>query len=180
MDPEELDSILLHDITKSLAKQSYLHGWDYEGQQYKDTCDIFESMETAETIYKGGEHSKNIQQADFDRDSFGKKQKGGRSSLSSNPKKVCTVNCKRSNAVNPIEAPTHAKKIWMLHGPSQSSEKWKVLQEYSEKHVAQQPFKDKQSCSRGNKRSKTVRFESVTEEAKIIKYHDDPIPVKKK
>ena len=68
----------------------------------------------------------------------------------------------------------------MLHGPGHSTEECKVIQDYSENHIAQQPFKDKQARSGGNKRGKTVKFEGASEEANVMKYHDEPIPRKKK
>ena len=44
----------------------------------------------------------------------------------------------------------------------------------------QRPFKDKQAHYGGNKREKKVKFESASEEANIIKSHDEPIPRNKK
>ena len=67
----------------------------------------------------------------------------------------------------------------MLHGPGNSSKEFKVLQDYSENHIAQRPFKDKQACSGGNKRGKTVKFKIALEEANAVKSHDEPIPKNK-
>ena len=68
----------------------------------------------------------------------------------------------------------------MLHGPGHSSEDFKVLQDYSENHITQRPFKDKQARSGGNKCGKTVKLKSASEEVNVMKYHDEPIPKKKK
>ena len=67
----------------------------------------------------------------------------------------------------------------MLHGPEHSSEECIILREYSEKRVAQQPFKYKESRSNGNKRDKTIKFEQATEEANIMKSQDELITRKK-
>ena len=55
MEPEELNKILLHAVINSWARQSYIQGWDFEGRSYKETCDMFERMEIAGSIYEGGE-----------------------------------------------------------------------------------------------------------------------------
>ena len=68
----------------------------------------------------------------------------------------------------------------MLNVPRHSYKECKVIQDYSEKHIAQQTFKDKQAHSGGNKRGKTVKFEGASEEANVMKYYDEPIPKKKK
>ena len=53
MGPEELNDILIHAVPNAWARQSYLKGWDFEGIAYKDTCFMFERMETAQAIYEG-------------------------------------------------------------------------------------------------------------------------------
>ena len=68
----------------------------------------------------------------------------------------------------------------MLHVPRKYFEECKVLHNYSKNHVAQRSFKDKQAPPSGNKHGKTVKFENATEEANIIKSHDEPIQRKKK
>ena len=78
--------------------------------------------------------------------------------MPSNPKKGRAGNCKRNDAGHLSDAPTGEKNTYMLHGPRNPMEECKVLQEYSEKHIAQQPFKDKQDRSGGNKGGKTVKF----------------------
>ena len=55
-----------------------------------------------------------------------------------------------------------------------------MLQDYSDNNIAHRPFKDKQARSGGNKPVKTVKFESTSEEANVMKYHDEPIHKKKK
>ena len=43
------------------------------------------------------------------------------------------------------------------------------------------PFKDTEACSGSNKkRTKTVKFDGATQEVNTMKYHDEPIPKKKK
>ena len=66
MDSEELNKILLHVVPYLWAKQSYIQVWDFEGRSYKETCKMFERMETAETIYEGGSPSKNTLRAESD------------------------------------------------------------------------------------------------------------------
>ena len=70
---------------------------------------MFERMEIAEAIYKGGAPSKNIQQTEANRAIFCRKQKGGGSALPSNPKKVCAGKRKRNDAGHPSDATTGAK-----------------------------------------------------------------------
>ena len=50
--PKELNDILLLSVTKLQAKKSYLQGWDFEGESYKDTCDMFECIEVSEQVYE--------------------------------------------------------------------------------------------------------------------------------
>ena len=79
MDPEYLNQILLHAVPNSWVKQAYIQGWYFGGRSYKETCEMFERMEIAEVIYKGGAPSKNIQWAEADRVIYGRKKKGGAS-----------------------------------------------------------------------------------------------------
>ena len=51
---------------------------------------------------------------------------------------------------------------------------------YTEKSSTKRIYKDKQARYGGNKRGKTVKFESTVEEVNIMKSHDEPIPRKKK
>ena len=139
---------------------------------------MFERMEIIESIYEVGAPSKNNQRAEADQFSFGRKQNRGGASSPSKPKKGCTDKRKRNDVGYPIDAPTGAKKTCILHGPGHSFGECKVLQDYSENHIAQRPFKDKQACSGGNKRGKTVKFKIALEEANAVKSHDEPIPKK--
>ena len=77
MPPKELNKIYLHAVLNGWAKQAYLQGWDFEGKSYKETCEIFERMEIAEQYYKGVKPSKTIIREDVNRDSHGRKRKGG-------------------------------------------------------------------------------------------------------
>ena len=104
---------------------------------------MFERMEIAEAIYEGGAPSKNSQQAEADRSSFGRKQKGEGSASPSNPEKGRADKRKRNDAGHPSNAPNGKKKTCIFNGPGHSSEECKVIREYSEKHVEQRPFKDK-------------------------------------
>ena len=47
MVPEEINKILLHAFTNVWSNQSYLQGWGFDGNTYKETCDIFERMQGA-------------------------------------------------------------------------------------------------------------------------------------
>ena len=62
INPEELNKIILQAVPKSRGKQAYLQGWDFEESPYKDTCDMIECTEIAESIYEGGSPSQNNQQ----------------------------------------------------------------------------------------------------------------------
>ena len=104
---------------------------------------------------------------------------GGASASPSNPKQGRSGKRKRSNAGHPSDEPTGAKKKFLIHGPGYSSEECKVLREYNEKRFTQLVYHDKQARSSSNKSGKIVKFESATEEANIMKSHDDIIPRKK-
>ena len=58
MSPEELNEIILQTVLNVWSKKSYLQGWGFEGKTYKGTCDMFECMDIAEQVYKGGTPSK--------------------------------------------------------------------------------------------------------------------------
>ena len=135
---------------------------------------MFERTEIAEAIYGGGAPSKNTQQAEADHASFGRKQKGGGSTSSSKPEKGRAGKRKRHDAGHLSGVPTGAKNTCMLHGHGHYSEECKVL------HVARRKFKDKEARSSNNKCGKTVNFERASEEVNTMKYHDEPIPRKKK
>ena len=71
------------------------------------------------------------------------------------------------------------KKI-IFHVPRHSSEECNVLIEYSKKYAAQWPHKDNEYLpGGGDKRGKSVRFDSSVKEANIME-HGDPIPKKKR
>ena len=89
MAPEELNKILLQAAHNSWAKQAYLQGWVFEGSYYKYTCDMFERMEIAESIYERGAPSQNTQRLEAKCSSLGRKQKGLGSTSASNPKREC-------------------------------------------------------------------------------------------
>ena len=139
---------------------------------------MFECMEIAEAIYKGGAPSKNTQRAEADRASFGRKKKGRASTLPYNPEQGRSGKRKGRNAGHLSDEPTGAKKTCLLHGPGHSSEECKFLQEYTEKRSAQHTYKDKQVSSGGNKHGKTVEFASAAEEVNIMRSYDEPIPKK--
>ena len=48
-------------------------------KSYKAACDMFEIMEAVKKIYKGGTTPKTPIRVDYNRDSHGRKQKGGES-----------------------------------------------------------------------------------------------------
>ena len=127
MSPKELNDILIQAVPNSWAQQAYLQGWDFGGINYKDTCNMFERMEIAKAICEGLAPSKNTQQAESDRASFGRKKNGGGASSPSKPEKGYAGKHKRNNVGHPRDAPTGAKKICMLHGPGHSSKEYKVL-----------------------------------------------------
>ena len=141
---------------------------------------MFERMKIAEAIYKGGATSKNTHREEANGASFWRNKKGGVSALPSKPTKGLDGKRKRNNARHPSDAPTSARNICMLNIRGHSSEECKVLQDYSENHIKQQPFKYKQARSSRTKRGRTVNIESASGEANIMKNHDEPIPRNKK
>ena len=50
--PKELNEILPHAVPRRLAKQSYLQGWYFEMNNSRETCAMFELMETSEQVSK--------------------------------------------------------------------------------------------------------------------------------
>ena len=141
---------------------------------------MFERMEITEAIYVGGAPSKNTQRAEYDCASFVSNQKVGGSALTSNPKKGRAGKRKKSDVGHPSNAPTGAKKTCMLHVPGHSSDEWKLLKYYSKNYIAQRPFKYKEACSGGNKCANIAKINKATQEVNRMKYHDEPIPKKKK
>ena len=58
MEIEELNKILLHAVPNVQAKKSYLQGWDFELNTYRETCAMLDLVEVTEQVYKGGSPSK--------------------------------------------------------------------------------------------------------------------------
>ena len=78
MEEGEINEIILHTIPDSWAQTTYLQGWNFKSRGYWDTHEMFEHMETAEQVYKGGKSSKNNQnRADANCDSYSRTNKGG-------------------------------------------------------------------------------------------------------
>ena len=78
---------------------------------------MFECMEIAEAIYKGGAHSKNTQWAESYHASSGRKKMGGAPSSPSNPKQGRTGKHKRINSGHMSDEPTISKNKYLMHGP---------------------------------------------------------------
>ena len=87
MASEYLNKILLHAIPNFWLKQSDIQGWDFKGNTYNDTCEIFEWMEIAEQVYEGGTPSKNTTWADSNRASHGIKLNEREAASPTNPEK---------------------------------------------------------------------------------------------
>ena len=141
---------------------------------------MFERMEIAEEIYKGGAPSKNNQRAESKYAISVRKKKGGASASTSNLKQSCTRKRKRNDAGHLIDVTTGAKKTCLLHGPGHSLEECRVLKEYTEKRSAQNTYKDKQAYPGGNKLAKTIKLEDATQEVNTMKSHDEPIQKNRK
>ena len=77
MDPEELNKILLHVVLNAWAKPYYLYRWYFEVKTYKETCEMFEPMETYKQVYEVGTPSKTTTRAEADHVNHGSKLKGG-------------------------------------------------------------------------------------------------------
>ena len=95
------------------------------------------------------------------------------------PKKGHSGKRKTKHEVHSSDRPTGAK-ICFVHGPGHSTEDCKVLKEFSKNYAAQRTHKEKEAWSGGNKkRTKTVKFDSQTQEFNTMVYRDAPIPRKK-
>ena len=51
MSPEELNEILLHAVPNGWAEQAYLKGWEFLGDSYKETFQMFKLMEIVDQVY---------------------------------------------------------------------------------------------------------------------------------
>ena len=107
---EELNNILLHAVTIAWANKSYLQGWYFELNTYKETCTMFERMEVAEQLYEGGTPSKIPTWSEANLDIHVRKQKGEESSWPTNLKKCRAGKRKTKNAGHMSDAPTVAEK----------------------------------------------------------------------
>ena len=87
MEIEELNEIIIHAVPNRWAKQSYLQGWDFELNTYRETCAIFECMEVAEHVYEGGTPYKIPTREESNRDGYVRKWKGGESASPTKPEK---------------------------------------------------------------------------------------------
>ena len=88
---------------------------------------MFERMKIVESIYEGGEPSKNTQQVESKRASLDRGGKGEASTLTYNPETGRAGKRKRKNTGHPSDVPNGAKKTCMLYGPGHSLEEWKIL-----------------------------------------------------
>ena len=75
MSPKELSEILLHAIPSVWSNKAYLQGWYFEGNSYKETCDIFKRMKIVEQFCKGVTPSKTTTRWYTNRFSHGMKLK---------------------------------------------------------------------------------------------------------
>ena len=117
---EELNRIILNSVPNALEKQAYLRGWDFEGRIYKDTCKIFERMEIAEQVYKGGNAYKNTNREEANHVSHERKRKEGEAYSPTNPEKGCAGKRKKNNAGHPRDWMTYAK-TGLVNGPRHST-----------------------------------------------------------
>ena len=117
MPPEYLTKILLYDVPNGWAKQNYPQGWDFEGNTYKETCEIFECMEIPEQVYEVGTPSKITTHREYaNLASHGRKHKGGESTLPTNPEKGRTGNQKKNYSGHPSDQTT-SDRTYVLHDP---------------------------------------------------------------
>ena len=87
MDESELNKIMLHTIPNGWANQSYLQGWDFDSNTYKENCDMFDLMEIDKQVCEEGSPSKTINWADYNCAGHSRKRAGRESTSSYNPKK---------------------------------------------------------------------------------------------
>ena len=78
MPPEEITDILLHNVPNCWERKFYLQGRNFEGKTYKETCEMFDTMEIAGKVYKGVTPSKNTTMADDNHVSNGSNTKVSR------------------------------------------------------------------------------------------------------
>ena len=88
---------------------------------------MFERMEAAEQVYKGVTPSKIPTREEANCDVHVRKQKGGESALPTNTKKGRAGKHKTKNAGHTSDAPTEAKKKYLLHVPKNSHEECKLV-----------------------------------------------------
>ena len=100
-------------------------------------------MEVSEQLYEGGTPYKTPIRADANSVSRGRKHKQGGFALPTKPKKGHAGKRKKNHSGNPSDDPTSTKKTLLVHGPGQSTDDWKVLKNYPERHAAQITFKEK-------------------------------------
>ena len=60
-----------------------------------------------------------------------------------------------------VSGALYGENTWMLHGPRNSMEEFKLLSEYSEKYAAQWPHTNYRSSNKSNKLDKKVSFKLI-------------------
>ena len=78
---------------------------------------MFEQMEVAEQVHKGGESYKTPTKAESNRDGHFRKQKGWEAASSTRSEKLRSGKRKTKNAGHRSYAPVRGKETCLLHGP---------------------------------------------------------------
>ena len=78
MPPAEITDTLLHNVPNCWETKFYLQGRNFEGKTYKETREMFDTMEIAGKVYKGVTPSKNTTMADDNHASNGSNTKVSR------------------------------------------------------------------------------------------------------
>ena len=89
MPPKHLNEIPLHAVPNVWEKQADLQGWDFEGNSYKEKCEMFECMDIADKVYKGGTLYKTTIREDANSATHDRKRKGGEIFSPTKPEKGC-------------------------------------------------------------------------------------------
>ena len=119
MPPEEITDILLHNVPNCWETKFYLQGRNFEGKTYKETCEMFDTMEIAGKVYKGVTPSKNTTMADDNHASNGSNTKVSRIRIA-NPHQEGMRCQPQENYAAYTTDPLTGGKTCLLHGPGHS------------------------------------------------------------
>ena len=128
----------------SWCKQSYVQGFDYESITFNKAVNMFELMETAESVYEGVEEPsyKKPTRADANRAVQIRKNRGEVASSWDCPKQG-EISGKRIKGY--VDSLTGKSKPCLIHGPGHFSEECKFLENFGTKYAKSGNTKDDRS-----------------------------------